>query len=309
MKEINRFKYTLDNKRYHTFNYFLKNKFGKKVFKVALDAGFTCPNKKTGGCIYCSDGSKSNIVNNKKSIQEQFEEVKNIMLNKWPDSLYIPYFQANTNTYDSLDKLKELYEPILNNENVVGLAIATRPDCITDEILNYLDELNKKTFLMIELGLQSSYDKTLEYINRGHTVKEFDDMVKKLKERNIFVVVHIINGLPHETKDMMIETVKHLNKLNIDAIKIHMLHVDKNTKLADIYEKEKFHLLTKEEYIDIVTEQLTYLKPEIIIERITGDPILEDLIEPKWLLKKFVLLNDIDKEMIKKNYYQGINCK
>lgn len=309
MKEINRFKYTLDNKRYHTFNYFLKNKFGKKVFKVALDAGFTCPNKKTGGCIYCSDGSKSNIVNNKKSIQEQFEEVKNIMLNKWPDSLYIPYFQANTNTYDSLDKLKELYEPILNNENVVGLAIATRPDCITDEILDYLDELNKKTFLMIELGLQSSYDKTLEYINRGHTVKDFDDMVKKLKERNIFVVVHIINGLPHETKDMMIETVKHLNKLNIDAIKIHMLHVDKNTKLADIYEKEKFHLLTKEEYIDIVTEQLTYLKPEIVIERITGDPILEDLIEPKWLLKKFVLLNDIDKEMIKKNYYQGINCK
>ena len=309
MKEINRFKYTLDNKRYHTFNYFLKNKFGKKVFKVALDAGFTCPNKKTGGCIYCSDGSKSNIVNNKKSIQEQFEEVKNIMLNKWPDSLYIPYFQANTNTYDSLDKLKELYEPILNNENVVGLAIATRPDCITDEILDYLNELNKKTFLMIELGLQSSYDKTLEYINRGHTVKEFDDMVKKLKERNIFVVVHIINGLPHETKDMMIETVKHLNKLNIDAIKIHMLHVDKNTKLADIYEKEKFHLLTKEEYIDIVTEQLTYLKPEIVIERITGDPILEDLIEPKWLLKKFVLLNDIDKEMIKKNYYQGINCK
>ena len=309
MKEINRFKYTLDNKRYHTFNYFLKNKFGKKVFKVALDAGFTCPNKKTGGCIYCSDGSKSNIVNNKKSIQEQFEEVKNIMLNKWPDSLYIPYFQANTNTYDSLDKLKELYEPILNNEDVVGLAIATRPDCITDEILNYLDELNKKTFLMIELGLQSSYDKTLEYINRGHTVKEFDDMVKKLKEKNIFVVVHIINGLPHETKDMMIETVKHLNKLNVDAIKIHMLHVDKNTKLADIYEKEKFHLLTKEEYIDIVTEQLTYLKPEIVIERITGDPILEDLIEPKWLLKKFVLLNDIDKEMIKKNYYQGINCK
>ena len=309
MKEINRFKYTLDNKRYHTFNYFLKNKFGKKVFKVALDAGFTCPNKKTGGCIYCSDGSKSNIVNNKKSIQEQFEEVKNIMLNKWPDSLYIPYFQANTNTYDSLDKLKELYEPILNNENVVGLAIATRPDCITDEILNYLDELNKKTFLMIELGLQSSYDKTLEYINRGHTVKEFDDMVKKLKEKNIFVVVHIINGLPHETKDMMIETVKHLNKLNVDAIKIHMLHVDKNTKLADIYEKEKFHLLTKEEYIDIVTEQLTYLKPEIVIERITGDPILEDLIDPKWLLKKFVLLNDIDKEMIKKNYYQGINCK
>ena len=309
MKEINKFKYSLDNKRYHTFNYFLKKKFGKKVFKVALDAGFTCPNKKTGGCIFCSDGSKSNIVDNKKSVIDQFDEVKNIMLNKWPDSLYIPYFQANTNTYASVDKLKEIYEPVLENENVVGLAIATRPDCISDEVLKYLEELNKRTFLMIELGLQSSFDETLKYINRGHTVKDFDDMVKKLKEKNILVVAHIINGLPNETKEMMIETVKHLNNLNIDAIKIHMLHIVKNTKLADIYEKEKFHVLTKEEYIDIVTEQLTYLKPEIIIERITGDPILEDLIEPKWLVKKFVLLNDIDKEMIKKNYYQGINCK
>ena len=219
------FEYTLDNKRYHTFNYFLKTKFNKKVFKVALDAGFTCPNKKTGGCIFCSEGSKSNITDNKKGLLEQFEEVKNIMLKKWPNSYYIPYLQANTNTYESVDKLKEIYEPLLNLDNIVGLAIATRPDSISDEVLEYLKEINKKTFLMVELGLQSSNDNTLKFINRGHDVKTFDSMVKKLKDNNIFVVAHIINGLPNETKTDMINTVKHLNKLNIDAIKIHMLHI------------------------------------------------------------------------------------
>ena len=299
------FKYTLDNKRYHTFNYFLKTKFNKKVFKVALDAGFTCPNKKTGGCIFCSEGSKSNITDNKKTILEQFKEVKNIMLKKWPDSYYIPYLQANTNTYESVDKLKEIYEPLLKLDNVVGLAIATRPDCISDEVLEYLKDINKRTFLMVELGLQSSNDNTLRFINRGHNVKAFDDMVKKLKENGIFVVVHVINGLPYETKEDMINTIKHVNNLNLDAIKIHMLHVIKNTQLEKIYETEKFHILTKEEYIDIVCDELEYLKPEIVIERITGDPIIENLITPTWLTKKFVLLNDIDKEMKKRNIYQG----
>ncbi len=299
------FKYTLDNKRYHTFNFFLKNKFNKKVFKVPLDAGFSCPNKKTGGCIFCTDGSKSNITDNTKSILDQFEETKNIMLKKWPDSYYIPYLQANTNTYASLDNLKEIYEPLLKLDNVVGLAIATRPDSITDDVFEYLCELNKKTFLMIELGLQSSNDETLKFINRGHDVKSFDNMVKKLKDNNIFVVAHIINGLPNETKEDMIKTAKHLSELDVDAVKIHMLHIIKNTKLADIYEKEKFHILTKDEYIDIVCEQLEWLDPKIVIHRITGDPKKEDLIEPTWLLKKFVVLNDIDKEMVKRDIYQG----
>ena len=303
------FKYTLDNKRYHTFNFFLKTKFNKKVFKVALDAGFTCPNKKTGGCIFCSEGSKSNITDNNKSVLDQFEEVKNIMLKKWPDSYYIPYLQANTNTYESVDKLKEIYEPLLNLDNVVGLAIATRPDSISDEVLEYLKDINKRTFLMVELGLQSSNDDTLKFINRGHSVKAFDDMVKKLKDNNIFVVAHIINGLPYETKEDMINTVKHVNSLNIDAIKIHMLHVVKNTALEKIYEKESFHILTKEEYIDIVCDQLEYLNEKIVIERITGDPIIENLITPTWLTKKFVLLNDIDKEMKKRNIYQGDKTK
>lgn len=300
------FKYTLDNKRYHTFNYFLKNKFNTKVFKIALDANFSCPNKKTGGCIYCSEGSKSNITNNNKSVLEQFEEEKKIMHKKWPEGLYIPYLQANTNTMDTVDNLKKIYEPLINKDNVVGFAIATRPDSISDEVLEYLEDINKRTFLMVELGLQSCHDDTLKYINRGHDVKTFENMVKKLKEKNIFVVAHIINGLPGETKEMMIETAKYLNSLDIDAIKIHMLHVIKNTKLAKIYKKNPFKILSKEEYIDIVCEQLTYLKPEIVIERITGDPIIENLITPTWLTKKFILLNDIDKEMKKRNYYQGI---
>lgn len=302
------FKYTLDNKRYHTFNYFLKNKFNSKVFKIALDAGFSCPNKKTGGCIFCSEGSKSNITNNKIDVLKQFDEEKMIMHHKWPEGLYIPYLQANTNTMDTVENLKKIYEPLLKEENVVGFAIATRPDAITDDVLEYLTDINNRTFLMIELGLQSCHDETLKYINRGHDVKTFENMVKKLKERNIFVVAHIINGLPGETKEMMIETAKYLNKLDIDAIKIHMLHIVKNTKLAEIYKENPFKILSKEEYIDIVCEQLTYLKPEIVIERITGDPIKENLIAPDWLIKKFVLLNDIDKEMKKRNYYQGINC-
>ena len=300
------FKYTLDNKRYHTFNYFLKNKFNTKVFKIALDANFSCPNKKTGGCIYCSEGSKSNITNNNKSVLEQLEEEKKIMHKKWPEGLYIPYLQANTNTMDTVDNLKKIYEPLINKDNVVGFAIATRPDSISDEVLEYLEDINKRTFLMVELGLQSCHDDTLKYINRGHDVKTFENMVKKLKEKNIFVVAHIINGLPGETKEMMIETAKYLNSVDIDAIKIHMLHVIKNTKLAQIYKKNPFKILSKEEYIDIVCEQLTYLKPEIVIERITGDPIIENLITPTWLTKKFILLNDIDKEMKKRNYYQGI---
>ena len=302
------FLYTLDNKRYHTFNYFLKNKFGTKVFKVALDANFSCPNKKSGGCIYCSEGSKSNITNNKKSVHEQFIEVKNIMHKKWPEGKYIPYLQANTNTLGKVDELKKIYEPLLKEDNVVGLAIATRPDCISEDVLDYLEDINKRTFLMIELGLQSSFDKTLKFINRGHSVKCFEQMAKKLKERNIFVVVHIINGLPGETKEMMIDTAKYLNTLKIDGIKIHMLHIVKDTKLAEIYSQNPFRVLSKEEYIDIVCEQLAVLNPKIVIERITGDPIIENLIEPKWLIKKFVLLNDIDKEMKKRDYYQGIKC-
>jgi len=301
------FKYSLDNKRYHTLNYYYRNKYGKKVFKVSLNANFSCPNKINGnGCIFCSKlGSGDFAGNVSKDLITQFNEVKEIMEHKWPDAYYIGYFQANTNTYAPVNILKTKFEPILKMPNLVGLSIATRSDCINEECLDYLKDLNTRTNLTIELGLQSMYDETLKYINRGHNLNNFITCVKKLKESNIKVVVHIINGLPGETKEMMINTVKFLNDLDIDGIKIHMLHVIKNTPLADIYLARPFPILTKDEYIDIVVSQLEVLKPEIVIHRLTGDPKKEDLIAPDWILKKFVVLNDIDKEMKRRDTYQG----
>lgn len=305
------FKYTLDNKRYHTLNYYFKNKYGKKTFKVSLNGGFSCPNKINGkGCIFCSRlGSGDFAGNVKKDLITQFNEVKEIMERKWPNSYYIGYFQANTNTFAPLPILKEKYETILKLPNVVGLNIATRSDAITEECYDYLEELSKRTNLIVELGLQSIHEKTLNFINRGHDLQNFETAIKELQKRNIEVVVHIINGLPGETKQDMIETVKYLNTLKINGIKIHMLHIIKDTDLADYYQGHPFHILTKEEYIDIVISQLEYLSPEIVIHRITGDPKKEDLIEPTWLVKKFCVLNDIDKEMLKRNTYQGAKLK
>ena len=304
------FKYTLDNKRYHTLNYYLKNKFNCKVFKVSLNAGFTCPNidgtKGYGGCIYCSkSGSGEHGGNPNKDLTTQFYEVKNITEKKWPNSKYIAYFQARTNTYAPLEVLKAKYEEVLKIDNVIGLFIATRCDAITNDTLDYLEELNKRTYLTIELGLQTIHEKTSKLINRGHTLEEFDGMVKKLRNRNIDVVVHIINGLPYETEDMMLDTIKHLNTLDIQGIKIHMLNIVKDTPLETLYNKEHFHILSKDEYIDIVIKQLELLNSKIVIHRITSDPDVSTLIEPTWLIKKFCLLNDIDKEMVKRDTYQG----
>lgn len=299
------FKNTIDNKRYYTLNCFFRKKFNNKVFKVPIDINSTCPNISTGGCIYCSNKSKANITNSNLDIITQFNINKNLLEKKWPNSLYIAYFQSGTNTYRSVNEVKNIVDKLLVINKVVGISIATRPDTLSNDWLDYLEELNKKTFLTIELGLQSSNDKTLEFINRGHDVKTFSNAIKKLKEKNIFTVAHIINGLPYETKEDMLNTIKYLNKLNIDGIKIHMLYISKKTKIAEIYKNEKFPILTKDEYIDIVCDQLRLLNENIVIERITGDPIKEELIKPIWLLKKFVVLNDIDKEMKKRNIYQG----
>ena len=308
----NIFKYSDNNKRYHTLDYFYKHKFNSKVFKVSLNAGLICPNIDgtvgKGGCIYCSNSGSGEFAGNKNDdIITQFNEIKKMMLKKWPNAKYIGYFQAHTNTYAPVETLKKLYEPILQQENVVGLNIATRPDAISDECLKYLEELNKKTYLTIELGLQTIHKKTTKIINRCHTLECFENMVKKLRKKNINVVVHIINGLPYETKEDMIKTAKYLNKLDIQGIKIHMLSVIKNTKLEKLYQLKPFHILTEEEYIDIVINQLENLRPEIVINRITGDPKLDDLIQPTWLVKKFCVLNNIDKEMVKRNTYQGKN--
>ena len=303
------FKYSDTNKRYHTLDYFYKHKFGCKVFKVSLNGGFTCPNIDgtvgTKGCIYCSRlGSGEFAGKSCDDLVKQFNDVKNMMNNKWSGK-YIGYFQARTNTYAPVSVLKEKYETILGMDDVVGLSVATRPDSISDECLDYLFDLNKRTFLTVELGLQSIHESTNKLINRCHTLDCFVDMVNKLRERNINVVVHIINGLPYETHDMMIDTVKFINKLDIQGVKIHMLHIVKNTDLAKMYEENPFHVLTRDEYVNIVCDQLELLSPEIVINRITGDPKKEDLIEPSWLLKKFCVLNEIDKELVRRDSYQG----
>ena len=306
------FKYTLDNKRYHTLNYFYKNKFGIKVFKVSLNGGFSCPNLDGkvgfGGCIYCSKSGSGEFGGDKdKTLTEQFYEMKDVVNKKHIPCKYIGYFQARTNTYADVDILKKKYEEVLAIPDVIGLNIATRCDAISDECLEYLAELNKRTMLTIELGLQTIHEKTSKLINRCHTLEQFDSMVHKLRDRHINVVVHIIDGLPYETEDMMLDTVRHLNDLDIQGIKIHMLHVIKDTGMANLYLKEKFHILSKEEYIDIVIKQLEILDPRIVVNRITSDPDKDTLLEPAWLLEKCQLLNDIDKEMKKRNTYQGIN--
>lgn len=304
------FQYTLDNKRYHTLNFFYKTTFGTKVFKVSLNGGFSCPNLDGkvgfGGCIYCSKSGSGEFGGDKsKSLTEQFNEMTEVVNKHHISCKYIGYFQARTNTYAPVEELREKYEEVLRQPNVIGLNIATRCDAISDECLEYLEELSRRTFLTIELGLQTIHEKTSRLINRCHTVKQFDEMVHKLRERNINVVVHIINGLPGETEEMMLETVKHLNTLDIQGIKIHMLHIIKGTGMANLYEKTHFHVLSKEEYIDIVIKELEMLDPRIVINRITSDPDKETLIEPRWLCEKCQLLNDIDKEMVKRNTYQG----
>ena len=307
---MNSFLYTLDNKRYHTLNYFYHHTFDSKVFKISLNGGFSCPNldgtKGYGGCIYCSKSGSGDFAGNRQdSIQKQWQQGLEMMHKKWPEGKLIAYFQARTNTYAKVEELKEKFEPVLKYPNVIGLAIATRPDAITDECLDYLENLSKRTYLMVELGLQTIHETTSKLINRCHTTKEFDEMVKKLRARNINVIVHIINGLPYETKEMMLETIKHINQLDIQGVKIHMLHIVKDTPLATMYQKNPFHVLSQEEYVDIVINQLELLRPEIVIHRITGDPVKEDLIAPTWLLKKFCVLNEIDKEMVKRDTYQG----
>lgn len=300
---------TNNNKRYYTLDYHYKKTFNSKVFKVSLNQGLTCPNidgsKGYGGCIYCKDNTLNEKEDKISSLKEQFDNVKSILHKKWPKAKYIAYFQSNSNTYGDLEKIKTNLNEVLTYDNVVGINIATRCDTISDACLDFLEEINKKTYLTIELGLQTINEKTSILINRCHDLNEFESMVAKLKERSIKVVVHIINGLPYETKDMMLETIKYLNKIKIDGIKIHMLHILKNTKLAKMYEEKPFHILTKEEYIDIVVSQLELLNPDIVIHRITGDPDKNDIIEPTWLIKKFCVLNNIDKELIKRDSYQG----
>ena len=298
-------------KHYNTLSNYYKQKYGKKMVKISLNMNFTCPNKDGkkgyGGCSYCSRLGSGDFAGNRfDPIEKQFNSVKEIIDKKWPDAYYIPYFQANTNTYAPLPILKELFEKAIKLDPLVKeISIGTRCDCLEDDKIEFLANLNKKCHVQIELGLQTSNEKTGELLNRCHTNLEFIEAVKKLKENNIEVVVHIMNGLPGETKEDMLNTIHFLNKLHIDGIKIHELCIIKGTKMAHDYLANPWHLPTLLEYRDIVIEQLQILDPNVIVHRLCADAPIEDLIEPKWTIKKMVVMNEIDKQMRKLNVFQG----
>lgn len=303
------------NKRYNMHSAYLKNRFGKKVIKIGLNGGFTCPNidgtKGTGGCIYCSAKGSGDFGGDPcRSISEQFDEGKKKLIGKWGSNLlYIPYFQANTNTYAPLDKLKKLYGEALAQENTVGLAVSTRPDCISEETADYLAELSRETYLTVELGLQTIHDNTAQLINRCHTYADFLRGYEMLEKRGINVCVHIINGLPFETREMMLDTAKTLGQLRPHAVKIHLLHIIRGTALAEMFECGEFEEMAMESYIETVCDQLELLHREALIERLTGDGDRETLIAPLWSRDKKSVLNGIDKEMRRRNSVQGCKYK
>ncbi|MDD3223346.1 MAG: TIGR01212 family radical SAM protein [Clostridium sp.] len=298
-------------KKYYSLNSFLRGKFGEKVFKISLDAGFTCPNRdgtiSSGGCIFCSERGSGDFAGNRNfSISHQFDDIKEMMSKKWKHGKYIAYFQAYTNTYADVNTLRKRYDEALLKEDVVGLAIATRPDCLDDDVMDLLEEYNSKTYLWVELGLQTTKDSTAKLINRGYNLDTFESALEKLKKRNIDVVVHTIFGLPGESKEDMLSTIDYLGHKNIRGIKMHLLHLMKDTPLIKLYEQGKLNFMSEDEYVDLVCKALTILPDTIVIHRMTGDAPRDLLVEPKWSLKKWDVLNKIDNKMNNDNLYQGL---
>ncbi len=304
------FPYTSDQKRYHTWNYHLRETFGHKVFKVALDGGFDCPNRDGkvayGGCTFCSAAGSGDFAGSRTDhLVKQFNDIRTKMHEKWKDGKYLGYFQAFSNTYAPVEELREKYEVILQQPDVVGLSIATRPDCLPDDVVEYLAELNERTYLWVELGLQTVHESTANLINRAHDYDCYKEGVAKLRKHGIRVCAHIINGLPQETPEMMLETAKEVAKLDIQGIKIHLLHLLKGTPMVKQYEKGLLQFLSFEEYVNLVCDQLEILPPEIVVHRITGDGPPDLMIGPMWSLRKWEVLNAIDAELKRRNSWQG----
>lgn len=296
--------------RYNSANRFFREKFGDKVIKVALDGGFTCPNRdgtlSYGGCIFCSEKGSGDFAGDRSlDIEKQFEVSRQKMNKKWKDGKYIAYFQAFTNTYAPLEYLQKIFTKASNLLDVVGIFIATRPDCITEDIAKFLGELNKKIYVCIELGFQTSKGESIKLINRCYENEVFEDCIEMLNKYNIDIIVHTILGLPYESKQDMLNTVKYVSKFNISGIKLQLLHIIKDTALHKLYIKKPFKTLTLEEYVDIVVSCIENLPPNIVIHRITGDGDKNTLVEPKWSLNKKVVLNSINKELNIRDTYQG----
>ncbi|MGY3780795.1 TIGR01212 family radical SAM protein [Streptococcus gallolyticus] len=303
-------------KRYNTLNDYYRQIFGEKIFKVPIDAGFDCPNRDGtvahGGCTFCTvSGSGDAIVAPDAPIRDQFYKEIDFMHRKWPDvKKYLVYFQNFTNTHDTVDVIRERYEQAINESGVVGINIGTRPDCLPDETIAYIAELSDRMHVTVELGLQTTYDETSKIINRAHTYDLYVETVKRLRQLapKVEIVSHLINGLPGETHDMMIENVRRCVTDNeIDGIKLHLLHLMTSTKMQRDYHEGRLKLLGMEEYVNIICDQLEIIPKNIIIHRITGDAPRDMLIGPIWSLKKWEVLNAIDQEMERRGSYQG--CK
>lgn len=302
------FKYTFDNKRYHTLNYYYRSKYGKKLHKAVIDCGMTCPNIDGrcgfGGCIFC-DGGSGYFTQKNISVTEQLQLEKDRIYSKNGIVPIVAYFQANTNTYAPIEKLTAIFNEALSFPDISGISIGTRADCLPADVIELLCEINSRTELTVELGMQSVNEKTIENINRGYSHKEFLKGYYRLKNKGIRICLHIINGLPGESPEMMIETARQSAILKPDGVKLQMLHIIKGTKLAEIYENSYFPLLSREEYIRIITQQLAVLPPETVIERITGDGDKSKLIAPLWTMDKIAVLGGIDKALYENNLWQG----
>ena len=308
----NPYRYSDTNKRYYTYDYYLRSTFGGKCMKIPIDAGFTCPNIDgrcgRGGCIYCSPrGSGDFAADAVIPTEEQFEIVKAQLSSKWKTDKYIPYLQAHTNTYAPQEIIREKIEPLMRKEGVVGLNIATRADCLEDDAVEYLCSLAERTVLTVELGLQSSDDESARLINRGHTFAEFVSGYEKLRRASekINICVHIIFGLPGENRETMLKTVRDVARLHPEQVKIHLLHVIRGTKLAQIYERGEYTPMTMEDYVDTVVEALTLLPEDTVIGRLTGDGMQSELLAPEWSRKKTAVINNIDKQMFERGLVQG----
>ena len=312
----NPFFYSDTNKRYFTYDYYLKRTFGSKVAKITLDAGFTCPNIDgkcaVGGCIYCSGRGSGDFAGDPlDTITHQISEGIGKIATKWNTDKIIPYFQAHTNTYAPLSVLKPLFEEALAYNGVVGLNIATRADCLENDVVDYLAELSERTVLTVELGLQSASDKTALLINRGHDYAAFVDGYRRLRQRapKVGICVHIIHGLPGETREDMLDTARKVAALHPDQVKIHLLHVIEGTVLGDMYHRGEYSPMDRDDYISCVCDSIELLPPDTVIARLTGDGAPDTLLAPMWSKKKVTVINDIDKELFKRGSYQGIYYK
>ncbi len=297
------------DKRYNQFSAYLKNKFGAKVYKITLDAGFSCPNRdgtiSTGGCIFCDDGgSFSQAHSNLLSIEEQVNIGAKTLHDRFKAEKFMSYFQAYTNTYKPVNELERIYKSALNHPDVVGLSIGTRPDCVEDDKLNLISEIAQDYYTWVEYGLQSIHNKTLKKINRGHDFDCFLKAYERTKEKGINVCTHVIFGL-WETRDEILETAQKLAELKVDGVKIHMLCALKDTKLAKLYENKEIDFMSEEEYVNLVCDFLEILPQTTTIHRLAGNGLKKNLIAPRWLGAKLDCLNKIDRELLKRNSYQG----